>query len=467
MTFVRVVDIIPAERSDEAGLNWQPSIAVNPDNPDQIVITTTDVPPPANVGYWYSCDRGGTWQANFSEPDGAEEMDQSTGLAASGELYWAVALNPPSNTPTLHVLRTPNLVAAGPFPDIDTRLSIDQPYTLAFTQHQSGQPDTDRTYVGYIDHSGNMGDSAAATIDVCPDAQAAAPVFARVVLDHRASVPWNGYEVRPTVHSDGTAYVAYKGWRSYNGTTVITDIVVERDDSWGSGGFIDLTDPSDGKPGRLVATNVRIKDPQSLDGQRLDNDLSLCVDPSNSNTVYLVWGDNSGENYTLRVRRSLDRGACWSSDLLTVGNANLAGLAINSDGRVGFVYQQLVSGQWETHFRRTTDATGENWDDIILARTATTTDSVADYSRVISVGKDFYGVFPAWNTPDPANFPATPATASNPNGAKFLRGTTSSPPWQLLGASGQPVAESVDPFFYLVQDESTPAPPTGLTATTQ
>ncbi len=156
----------------------------------------------------------------------------------------------------------------------------------------------------------------------------------------------------------------------------------------------------------------------------------------------------------------------WSNDLLTVANANLAGLAINSDGRVGFFYQQLVSGRWESHFRRTLDTTGQNWDDIILARTQTAGE-VADYSRVIAVGKDFYGVFPAWNTPDPANFPATPPTPANPNGARFLRNTTKAAPWQLLGSNGLPVAESVDAFFYMVQDESTPLPPTGLTVTVE
>jgi hypothetical protein len=128
------------------------------------------------------------------------------------------------------------------------------------------------------------------------------------------------------------------------------------------------------------------------------------------------------------------------------------------------VYQQLVSGLWETHFRRTMDNTGQNWDDIVLARTRTAGE-VADYSRVIAVAKDFYGVFPAWNTPDPANFPATPPTPSNPNGARFLRNTTKTAPWQLLGSGGLPVAGSVDPFFYMVQDESTPNPPTDLGVT--
>jgi hypothetical protein len=464
MTVVRVVDIVPAERSDETDLNWQPSIAINPASPNEIVVSAY-TEPPNNVGYSYSYDRGQNWHVNFSEP--GVQLDQSTGFGGSGELYWTVAFDPASDIPTLHVLRSPDPATSGPLPEIDTpRPEIDQPYAHVFTHAESTPPDKDRLYAGYIDHSHNSGDTAIATVDVSLDARAAMPSFTQIPIEFRASFPLDGYEVRPAAHSDGKVYVAYKSWASYNGSTVITDIVVVRDDNWGANGFVNLIDPHDSIPGLRVATHVHIKDPQLLGGQRLDNDLSIAVDPTNSATVYIVWGDNAESQYTLRMRRSLDYGNTWSDDLLTVPNANLAGTAINSGSRVGFMYQKLVAGLWETHFQRTLDSTGQNWDDIILARTATA-GMIADYSRVIAVGKDFYGVFPAWNTPDPANFPATPPTAANPNGARFLRNTTKVPPWQLLGSSGLVVASSVDPFFYLVQDESTPEPPTGLIATVE
>ncbi len=64
---MRVVNTVPAVRSDETDLNWQPSIAINPANPNEIVVTAyTD--PPNNVGYSYSYDGGQNWQLNFSEP---------------------------------------------------------------------------------------------------------------------------------------------------------------------------------------------------------------------------------------------------------------------------------------------------------------------------------------------------------------------------------------------------------------
>jgi hypothetical protein len=123
------------------------------------------------------------------------------------------------------------------------------------------------------------------------------------------------------------------------------------------------------------------------------------------------------------------------------------------------MYQQLDSPSWVTHLRRTTDNSGHNWDDLILARTAQGNDMMADYSRLLSVGTGFFGVFPAWNTPDPANFPNSPATSLTPNGAKFLRYSTKSAPWQLLNSAGGVVPGSVDPFFFRVEEDIPPGPP--------
>src|SRR5947199_4023323 len=117
MPVVRVVNIVPAERSDDTDLNWQPSIAINPANANQIVVTSYK-DPPNNVGYSYSYDRGQTWQLNFSEP--GEQKDQSPGLGGSGELYWGVAFKPATGIATLHVLRTTDPSTAGPLPEVDT-----------------------------------------------------------------------------------------------------------------------------------------------------------------------------------------------------------------------------------------------------------------------------------------------------------------------------------------------------------
>ena len=127
--------------------------------------------------------------------------------------------------------------------------------------------------------------------------------------------------------------------------------------------------------------------------------------------MYVAWADNTGPNYTVRVRRSVNRGVDWSGDLLTADNATMACLAINSAGVVGLMYQQVVGSNWETHFRRTTDGTGTAWSDLVLNRSASATPVASfqpylgDWARIVAVGRTFSGVFCANNTPDPANFP--------------------------------------------------------------
>ena len=91
MSVARVVDIVPADRSDDADRDWQPSIAVNPGNANEIVIVgyRLQTAPQVTWPIYYSYDRGQTWQMNFSVT--GDQMDQSAGLGTSGELYWAIA----------------------------------------------------------------------------------------------------------------------------------------------------------------------------------------------------------------------------------------------------------------------------------------------------------------------------------------------------------------------------------------
>ena len=229
--------------------------------------------------------------------------------------------------------------------------------------------------------------------------------------------------------------------------------------AWAKGAtpFTDLKDPSDNLAGRFVATNVTVNDGGNMGQERLNNDLAIAVDPRTSSTIYVAWADNAGSDYTLRVRRSVDRGVTWSSDLLTVDNATMTSLAINSRGKVGLLYQQLKDNKWETHFRRTTDDSGSSWDDVTLASTPAAAPVkvyepyLGDWARIVAVGTTFYGVFCANNTPDPANFPS---------GVRFQRNRTTSAPFGLLGTNNTtPVNASIDPFFFRIREGSKAAPP--------
>jgi hypothetical protein len=434
MRIMRIVNVIPNDHSDETNTDSEPDIAVNPNNPHEMVITAFTLPDSGitNGPIFFSTDGGENWSLRFDIP-GGKPNDQTVCFATtSNELYMATLRD---GGQQLNVLRGADPSTGTAFTVLETRSVIDQPWVQAISV--VGGPDNgkDRIYVGYNDN--NVSQSA--TIDVCLDARASSLTFNQVRLETRAVNVQDGFHIRPIAHRDGTVYAGYQGWRSRSGSNVTMDMVVARDDNWGRNNFTDLKDPSDNKAGRIVASVV-INEDGSLGGQRADTGFDVQVDPNDSHIVYISWIDNSGPNTTLRVRRSLNRGVDWSGDLITVDNAALATMAIHINGIVGLLYLQLVSGKWETHFRATTD--GTTWDDTLLARTATS-GFIGDYMRLVAVN-DFYGVFPAMNTPDPANF--------FPNGGGTFRFQRNTQGTSLVGNDGVTViSPSLDPFFFKIR----------------
>lgn len=435
MRIMRIVNAIPQDHSNETNDDAEPSIAVNPGNIDEMVITAFTPVEGGNPNgpLFFSSDGGETWSLRFDIP-GGETHDQSPFIVGvANELYIGTLRG---DTGNLNVLRT-NDPSTGTAALIEDRPPVDQPWVEAANVVGGSDDGKVRLYVGY-----NGSGAKSAKVDVCMDALAGTPTFNQVTLDARNPSPNDGYEIRPAAHPNGTVYVAYKSRSSFVGSNSVTDIVVARDNNWGAGGFTDLEDPDDGKAGCRVARDVPISESVDIGGIRLNNDLNIAVDPTNSGVVYIVWCDNSGPNYTLRVRKSEDSGRHWSGDLLTADTASMATMTINRRGMVGLLYQQLVAGRMETHFRTTNN--GTDWDDTLLARTDTSPNFTGDYSRVVAVGSDFYGVFPAMNSPSPANF--------FPNGGgtfRFLRNTNGN---QLRGLDGATVInQSVDPFFFKVQ----------------
>jgi len=166
--------------------------------------------------------------------------------------------------------------------------------------------------------------------------------------------------------------------------------------------------------GVRVALSVPIPWFFYMGNERVGSSLSIAVDPADSDVVYLAWGDNSGSTNTLHVRRSTDRGATWSSDLLTVDNATNPSLAIAARHKVGLLYQRFVAAatqRWETHVQVSRDAWRRPAEDILLANTPVDGATyvfdpyIGDYADLQALGHDFYGIFSAHNLPDIANFP--------------------------------------------------------------
>ena len=459
---VLVVNMIPRSLSRETSQDSEPSIAVNPARPLEIVGTAFTGDPMGGplAPIYLSSDGGNTWRLNSIVPSAAGSAlgtgDISLAFGTTGNrLYGGILRDPTFNFETL---RAPSAGGTAAMQTLGSRPDNDQPFTHAISK--SGR---DRVYVGNNDFQAGP---RTATVDVSANGRVANPVFRSIRLEPRATAGQDGPQVRPVAHPDGTAYAVYYGWRAQSGSfagntlVVTTDVVVVRDDTGGIGAnpFRNLVEPSDGLHGRLVARNVRI--PFNRNGlpttgqQRLGGTLSITADrrAGQSGTVYLAWADQTpGSVLTVHVRRSTDRGVTWSpADLLTARNATNAALAINNAGVVALLYQELTgvgaNQRWVTHLRRSAD--GVNWDDLVLSTApasvpAKTFDPyLGDYDHLVAVGSDFYGIFSANNTPDQANFP---------NGVVYQRNVDFAT-HRLLALDGTTsVAPSIDPFFFKVK----------------
>jgi hypothetical protein len=143
----------------------------------------------------------------------------------------------------------------------------------------------------------------------------------------------------------------------------------------------------------------------------------------------------------------------WSADLRTITNATNPALAINDDGTVGFLYQQVTGTEsqqrWVTHLERTDDGFA-TVQDLVLATVPANTPAVSflpyigDYVHLMAIGRDFYGIFSANNSPDLSNFPNSVIYQRNAN---FVTKT-------LLSTDNVTKVEvSIDPFFFKVEAE--------------
>jgi hypothetical protein len=464
---VTVVNMTPNSLSGETHQDSEPNLAVNPANPLQIAGSAfTPDPLNTNAPIYVSTNGGTTWVLNAILPgnsavSGTGDVTLRFGGTSNnlyiGDLRGGSGLR-------LNILRKANFAAAGLATVLVDRTGagVDQPYTQATTVLGGNGVGKDRVYVGNNDF--NAGAGRTATVDVSLDGLAATPPppanFNARRIEVRATSGQDGPPIRPIYHPDGTVYTVFYGWRAFVGGVATTDLVVVRDDNWAAGltQFTALTDPGDLLAGRRVVSGIRVpfnNFSQANFGQErfVGSNISIAVDPRTSSRVYVAWADFPGGNppYTLHVRRSDNRGATWSAaDLITVANATNPALAVNTQGKVGFLYQQVTGAagaqRWETHLRRSTDL-GVTWNDLVLARPPAGTPAVTfipyigDYVHLMAVGKDFYGIFSANNTPDLANFPQGVTYQRNANFTTHV----------LLNTNNvTPVSISIDPFFFHV-----------------
>jgi hypothetical protein len=486
---VQVVNIIPNDWSNETNQDSEPNVAVNPANAADMAVSaftkSLGYCPPEHAPIFVSTTGGSTWSLNCiipSNPAGTGTNDITVRFSpTTGTLYAGILRRPGKRR--MNVLRTSTFTGSTPMTPLVERQNVDQPYIQVTAIGGS-----DRVYVGsndlnlstIVSPDSPAADTRTATLELSLNADTACcppapppPNFEAVHLEECDNAGQNGPPIRPAVHQDGTVYAVFYRWTATSGNfkpaaTITANVVVVRDDTGGTGSdpFTDLTTPApapgDCLHGRTVVTNRTVPYHSSSQwnfGQErfVASNLSIAVDPANSSTVYIAWADRVGvTDYTLHVRRSLDRGVTWSNDLRTVTNATNPALAINGNGTVGFLYQQRsgtgFSQRWMTRTELTNDAfaTVQTYTLADVPATAPAKQVlpyIGDYIHLMTVGATFYGVFSANNTPDHANFPS---------GVAYQRHADFTTHTLLDTDNTASVAISIDPFFFTIREVSLP-----------
>jgi hypothetical protein len=359
---VSVVNMVPASLSGETNQDSEPFLAVNPDFPQRMV-GTAFTPNPAGCGttapVYVSLNKGLSWILNNVLPScspvtGTGDVTVAGASAATGnKLYGGILAIPGSLL--LKELTAADFSASAVMTVLNSRSSVDQPFVQARRMSSA-----DHVFVGNNDFGAAP---QTATVDVSANGGA---TWNSVRIDKRTTTCGQDWpSIRPAAAPNGTVYAAFFHCTNWNGSVATVDVVVVRDDSWGTGAtpFTALVGAG-GVAGVQVVTNVAIPwvNGPALGNQRIGSTLSLAVDPSNSDIVYVGWADRvgTGDIYTIHVRRSTDRGVTWSGDLLTVTNATNVALAIGSNGTVAALYQQVTgsgaSQRWVTSLVQTNSA---------------------------------------------------------------------------------------------------------------
>ncbi len=467
---VQVVNMVPASNSGETQRDSEPNLAVDPANPLSIAASafTPDPNGTLNGVLYFSTDGGQTWNLTNAFIPASQAVvncimtfcDITLRYAGTSDLLYMGALieDNVGNT-NLNVGQIANIgTNARTYTLLENRTGTvgsypDQPWVQATTVLEGLGTGNDHTYVG---NNNTQLATDTASVDLSLNPVPPPPAgFNADVIDTSATCGQDGPSVRPAIHMDGTVYVAFFRWTaSCGGAPGTAEVVVVRDDNWGTGpnAFQALHDLGNNSIGQRVITGIQIPWLQLLGTQRVGSQLAIAVDPNDSGTVYVAWGDGAtGATFTLHVRHSTDRGQHWdNADLRTINTATNPGLAINSHGKVAFLYQQQSGGNWHTILERTTNAFG-NHQDLTLANLADQkgpnyngSNPIGDYDNVVASSKDFYGIFSGFNTANNANFP---------NGVIYARyadfGTHHL--YADIGHTMQ-IADSIDPFFFHVTE---------------
>lgn len=415
-------DVIMSNTDPTLATSWsggsEPSIAVNPANPSQIVITSFRSGWGTNAALFYSTDGGQTWTQEMSIPAPPGQTgvtgcpcDQTVDFGRDGRLYGTFLLYDGTNTNVVTGSTTdPTSAAAWGWNGNPAQLTntaranaADQPWLIVGRDPTNATQDN--VYVGYDDFSGSPDarvsvSYGAVPVNVTLDSKAGteSPLVTnpglRLATDPRNGAVYAIYE--QSTGANQPVSVTYKLNRSTDGGVTWTL-------NGGADGLTVDTVNSDQAP------NYKFGTVNALLGG-VDH---VAVDPANGD-VYVVYGDDTagtGVGNQLLVRRLQDNGAGGLSigtaaTLTSAASAALPSIAVASDGTVGVLYDTydgLSSDSLPTfsaHLSLSTDHGATFTDQVLQTFYSPATDDgnarqrvLGDFQQIKASGPYFYGVF--------------------------------------------------------------------------
>lgn len=394
----------------DTGNDNEPSIAVNPQNPDQITIASFA----ANAGFWNSTDGGDTWtfQATYTQPPGQGGIpnDQQPDYAR-GNLLATTFLDFNTNIVTGTTTNPANqaswnwpLDGSGNAVLTNTQgvNNADQPWLVAAPQ--PGNLSQDNLYVAYDDFGG--GPDMQVTVSNATDP----PNFTNdTQVGTTALCCGNNPGLRLAADDGGGA--VYALWQDANTTNAdnSTNANIHLNRTNDGGATWTLNGSATGVVVASGASNQR--NPKFGTVNALIGGVHHVAVDAATGDVYVVYacGDGTGGDNPLCIRRLTDNG----SGGLTIGPANtvttlhsaLPSVAVASDGVVGVLFTTFdgMSGgfpQFSAHFSHSHDQ-GVTWTDQILETFLSPVNDngnarqrvLGDYQEITSEGPVFYGTF--------------------------------------------------------------------------
>ena len=388
----------------------EPSIAVNPLNPQEIAVVAFSEPwtPAAMAPVWKSRDGGSSWKKVPQIPHPPAPYDSLEGPAdqkitfdAEGKLAVAeLGFDPPRN----FIYRQEGGADAPLTPGAS--YGDDQPHVV---RGNNNGVCTNPLYTTWLKTA--VGKARDRSMD--SHSENAGATLTDVAVGNNDTFP--NRTTRVAVAPDGKVYVVYKTREgSVNGDFETAHFRVKRSDdcgmTWNGIGGIQ-GEPVHGNPSVQTLFTDRFGNLSGkFDGNQKvararSSDAWIAVAPASGDVfVAYVNKDNSGFAQVY-VARSADRGVSWAAKRATDGthHSGYPEISVAGNGTVGVLFIDYddsgAHAVFRHHFARSFDGGGK-WDDVILqSMDVSAIDNAAtgflwgDYEGLASAGNYFFGVF--------------------------------------------------------------------------